>query len=178
MGSSKLLLPLDGEPLVRRAAGRALASGADQVVVVIPTEDAALRASLDGLPLTIVETLRSDATVSSSIHRGLDALDPDVASAVILLADMVRVSSTMLREVVATARRPGPPLVVSRYGEVLAPPLALPRRLFAELRSATGDGVGKVVVARHRSEAHLLDWPPESLRDVDTPEDYREALRG
>jgi molybdenum cofactor cytidylyltransferase len=176
MGEPKMLLPLDGEPLVRRSARRGLESGADEVVAVIPPGDAAIRSALDGLVLTIAERSSTNGPISDSIHAGLDAVRPDTTAVVILLADMVHVTSAMLREIVVAARAPDTPIVVSCYGDVNAPPLAFPHRLFPELRTATGDAVGKEVVARHRDEVRVLHWPPEALRDVDTPADYRDAL--
>ena len=39
--------------------------------------------------------------------------------------------------------------------------------------TGSAQGIGKAIVARHGAEACWLDWPPEALRDVDTPDDYR-----
>jgi hypothetical protein len=41
-----------------------------------------------------------------------------------------------------------------------------------------GEGCGKQVVRRHRSEAAALPWPPEALTDVDVPEDYERVNAG
>jgi CTP:molybdopterin cytidylyltransferase MocA len=76
---------------------------------------------------------------------------------------------------VDAARRDPAPLVVSRYGDVAAPPLLFRRALFDELLAWTGDGCGKAVVQRHWDEAAFLDWPPAALADVDTPEDFAAA---
>lgn len=93
-----------------------------------------------------------------------------------MLADMVQVTTPMLRDVVAALRESEAPLAVSRYGDVLAPPLLFRRALWPELLAWTGEGCGKAVVRAHQDEARMRDWPVEALRDVDTPEDY-ELLR-
>lgn len=173
MGAPKLLLPLDGETLLQRAVGRAVAAGAEQVVVVVPREAVAMHGLLAPLGVTVVEPLDGTGAMSASLHAGIGALAPAVTSAVVVLADMVHVTTAMLGDVVRAARRPGSPLVVSRYGGITAPPLAVPRRYFAEMLAARGEGIGKAIVARHGAEACWLDWPPEALRDVDTPDDYR-----
>jgi len=98
-----------------------------------------------------------------------------VGAAVVMLADMVLVTEQMLAAVVATARGSDAHLVVSRYGEVTAPPLLFRRALFGELLAWTGEGCGKTVVQRHRGEAAFVDWPPAALADVDTPEDFAAA---
>ena len=66
----------------------------------------------------------------------------------------------------------GAPLEVSRYGDVLAPPLLFTRALWPELLAWHGEGCGKAVVKAHAHEARMHDWPADALRDVDTPEDY------
>jgi len=73
---------------------------------------------------------------------------------------------------VDAARGNRAPLVVSRYGDVTAPPLLFRRALFDDLLAWTGEGCGKAVVQRHRDEAVILDWPAHALVDVDTPEDF------
>src|SRR6266516_3427620 len=79
------------------------------------------------------------------------------------------------RRAVAAARGTEAPLVVSRYGDVTAPPLLFRRALFGELLAWSGEGCGKTVVQRHRDEAVYLDWPAQALADVDTPEDFAAA---
>ncbi len=76
---------------------------------------------------------------------------------------------------VAETLRSDAPLVVSRYGDVTAPPLLFRRSLFAELLAWSGEGCGKAVVRRHLAEAVFVDWPTEALADVDTPEDLAAA---
>lgn len=176
MGAPKLLLSLDGETLLERAVGRAVAAGAEQVVVVVPRDAADMRALLAPLGVTVVEPREDSTAMSASLHAGIGALMPEVTAVVIVLADMIDVSTEMLREVMHAARQPGAPLVVSRYGNIQAPPLAVPRRYFAEVLAMHGEGVGKAIIARHQDEASWLDWPPGAHRDVDTPDDYR-AIR-
>jgi molybdenum cofactor cytidylyltransferase len=68
--------------------------------------------------------------------------------------------------------------VVSRYGDVKAPPLLFRRALFAELLAWHGEGCGKAVVQSHASEAAYHDWPLDALDDVDTPEDWARVAGG
>jgi molybdenum cofactor cytidylyltransferase len=68
-------------------------------------------------------------------------------------------------------------MVVSRYGDVNAPPMLYDRALFAELLSLPGEACGKEMVRRHRHEAAVLSWPEAALTDIDRPEDYQ-RVRG
>jgi molybdenum cofactor cytidylyltransferase len=172
MGRNKLLLPLAGEPLVRRACRRALAAGLHPLVVVVGHESERVRAALAGLDCCFAYNPDLGGTMSGSLHRGLEALPVDADGAVIMLADMVNVTENMLRAVALAAQTSAALLVSSRYGHTLAPPVLFRRALFAELLASAGEGCGKAVVERQREHALYVDWPPDALRDVDTPEEF------
>ena len=172
---NKMLLQLEGESLVRRAARRALAAGLAPVVVVIGHESERIRAELKDLPVTFAVNPDYTGPTSGSLHRGLEALGEGVGAAVVMLGDMVRVTQETLTMLVAAAQGTDAPLVVSRYGDVTAPPLLFRRALFPELLAWTGEGCGKTVVKAHSHEAMYVDRPVALLADVDTPEDFAAA---
>ena len=174
-GRSKMLLELEGEALVRRAARRAHDAGLSPVVVVLGHEAERVREQLGGLGCEYVVNPDFTGPTSGSLHLGLQRLDTEADAAVIMLGDMVHVSERMLTQLVVAACGSEAPLVVSRYGDVLAPPLLFRRALFDELLAWTGDGCGKAVVQRHRNEALFVDWSAALLPDVDTPEDLQAA---
>jgi molybdenum cofactor cytidylyltransferase len=174
-GRNKMLLELAGEPLVRRAARRALAAGLSPVVVVLGHEADRARTALAGLPVEITVNPDFTGPTSGSLHAGLDVLGVDVEAVVVLLADMVHVTDAALAELVTRIRTSDAPLVVSRYGDVTAPPLLFRRALFRELLAWTGEGCGKVVVQAHKHEALYVDRSAAVLLDVDTPEDFQAA---
>ena len=173
-GRNKLLLRLEGESLVHRAARRASRAGLAPLVVVLGHEADRVRAELADLPCDFALNLDFTGPTSGSLHKGLERLPPapGVGAAVVMLPDMVHVTEQMLAAIVAAAQGSDAPLVVSRYGDVTAPPLLFRRALFAELLAWTGEGCGKTVVQRHRAEAAFVDWPPAVLADIDTPEDF------
>src|SRR3989440_3723139 len=175
MGRNKMLLELEGEALVRRAARRALGAGLAPVVVVLGHEADRARAALAGLGVLTAHNPDFTGPTSGSLHAGLDTLGEDVEAAVVLLGDMVRVSEAALAELVRRAHTSDAPLVVSRYGDVTAPPLLFRRALFGELLAWTGEGCGKAVGQAHKHEALDVDWPAGVLVDVDTPEDFQAA---
>ncbi len=194
MGSNKLLLELDGEPVVRRAARTASAAGLDPVVVVTGHEHEAVTARLHGLGVSSVNNTEHAKGTHTSVAAGVSALSAstpggsapggsapgdDCKAAVVILADMPFVTAAMLREVVTLYRRSRPLLVVSRYGgDLTAPPILYDRSLFGEL-AAMDSRCGRAVVRRHLDEAVMADWPAEASRDLDRPADYeraREAL--
>src|SRR3989441_5587633 len=124
----------------RRAARRAIAAGLAPVVVVIGHEADRVRTELKDLPLEFAVNPDFTGPTSGSLHQGLNRLGPDVDAVVVMLGDMVRVSAETLGMLVAAARGTEAPLVVSRYGDVTAPPLLFRPALFPELLAWTGEG--------------------------------------
>jgi len=171
MGRNKLLIEIDGEPLVRRAAQRALLAGLEPVVVVVGFEAAQVRSALAGLSVSFAENADFTGPPASSLRVGLASLPPDTDGAVCLLADMVRVTERMLAVLAVTARRSGTPMVASRYGDVVAPPYLFRRELFGDVLEAAALGSGKVLVDRLRDRLVFVDWPESCLADLDTPDD-------
>ncbi len=171
MGRNKLLLELDGEPLLHRAARQALAAGLSPVVVVLGHEAERARAALGELACATVVNPRYEEGIVTSLRAGLDALPPSASAAIVQLADMPFVTAEMLAALVTRYRATTAPLVISDYEGVVAPPMLYDRTLFAELAAMDDGRCGKQVVQRHRHEAEVLAWPAVALADVDVPED-------
>jgi molybdenum cofactor cytidylyltransferase len=172
MGRNKLLLTVGGQPVVRRSVARAVAAGLDPVIVVLGHEAADAARQLAGLPCRPLLHPDYERGMASSLRAGIGTLPPDATGAVIMLADMPFVTTDMVTTLVRRYRTTGAPLVVSDYAGVVAPPVLYARALFTELLTLDGDGCGKQVIRRHRSEAVVVSWPAPRLADLDTPADY------
>jgi molybdenum cofactor cytidylyltransferase len=171
MGTNKLFLSLAGETVLQRAVRTATAAGLEPVVVVLGHESERARAALAGLRCLPVENPDFAQGINTSLRTGIAALPASAAAALVLLADMPFVTAEMLAAVVSRYREGSARLVVSNYAGVDAPPILYDRSLFPELRALKGDGCGKQVVKRHRSEAVQLAWPAGALTDLDLPAD-------
>ena len=170
MGTNKLLLEFEGEPLVRRAVRRALAAGLDPVIVVLGHEADKVRAALADLDCTFALTADVGGAMSGSLHAGLAQLPAHIEAAVVMLADMPHVTEDMLRALPARAAETNAPLVVSSYTCTHAPPILFRRALFEDLRASVGEGAGRTVVQRHLQEAAVSEWSATTVCDIDTPE--------
>lgn len=178
MGRNKMLLPLDGESILRRAVGRAVAAGLDPVVVVLGHDADRARGELAGIPCQPVVNPDYARGVNVSLRAGVAALPAGACAAVVMLADMPFVTTRMIETLVERYRETAAPLVISDYDGVNAPPILYDRSLFAELGAMEGEGCGKQVVKRHRGEAVTVPWPAEALADVDVPADYERVRAG
>ncbi|MFN7940790.1 MAG: nucleotidyltransferase family protein [Thermoanaerobaculia bacterium] len=176
MGSNKLLLELDGESLVRRAARRVLAANLSPLVVVVGHDADSVRRELADLDCRFVFNPDFPSGAATSLRAGIAALPADCDAVVVVLADMPRVTSEMIAAVAKRYRSASPRVVASAYGGVHAPPVLYDARLFAELRALSGGRFVERILTRHRQAAEIVDWPSERLADIDRPEDV-ERLR-
>jgi molybdenum cofactor cytidylyltransferase len=174
MGQPKGLLPGDRGTLLLDAVLPHLEAGITHVVLVLGA-DADLLLSAAGLPphpaLSVVRNPEWQEGLSSSLRCGLASCG-DAAAVLIALADQPEMTAARIRAV-CDAFAPGVPLVLP-VGPDGRPshPVLFARELFDELRAVRGDVGGREVVARHRARALEILAPP--LRDLDTPEDYRD----
>lgn len=172
MGANKLFFELEGETLLRRAVRAASAAGLDPVFVVLGHEAERAREALADLRCEAVLNPDYARGVNASLRAGIVCVPAEAAAAVVMLADMPFVTSAMIAALIEKFRGGDASLVVSQYGDVNAPPVLYARSLFEELRTVEGEGCGKQVVKRHRSEALIASWPEEALADLDVPEEY------
>lgn len=178
MGTNKLLLPVGGESLVRRAVRAAIEGGLDPVVVVLGHEAARVAVELGGLSCLAIANPRHALGLATSLDAGVAALPGDASAAAVLLADMPGVTAPMIRALLDVRRLTGAPAVAARYGGVVAPPVVYDAVLFPELRGAEGEGRGREVLSRHAGEVAFVEFPESALADVDRAEDLAAARGG
>ncbi|MFQ5703162.1 MAG: NTP transferase domain-containing protein [Gemmatimonadales bacterium] len=172
LGRNKLLLPLEGEPVLRRSVTSAMRAGLDPVIVVLGFEPDKARATLEGLSYKEVLNEQYEKGINSSVRLAIANVPDDAAAAVVMLPDMPFVTSEMLQTLVERYRSSTAPVVVSLYGDVNAPPTLHDRSVFAEFFGQEVQGCGRHIVRRHRDELEEVAWPADALDDLDVPGDY------
>lgn len=178
MGTNKMLLEIEGESLLHRAARRGLEAGLDPLFVVLGHEAERARQEIADLPCRPVINEEYERGISSSLRAGVAALPLECGAAVVFLADMPHVGPEMLAALVSHYAQTGARLVASQYGEVKAPPVLYDASLFPELSAVSDARCAQQVVMRHLDEAVVLAWPEERLEDLDRPEDLARLRSG
>ena len=171
MGRSKLLLPLEGQPLVRWSV-QALAPHVDTVFIVGPPDDRALRDALAGVAVRFVINPTPEAGQGSSIAVGVAALPTDTEAVVITLGDQPRLPHALVAEVIDVWRHAGKAIAAPVFRGIQGTPVVFGARVFDELRTLTGDAGARAVVRRDPARVATLAIDAPMPPDVDTPEDY------
>lgn len=178
---NKLLIPIDGVPLIRRMAETYLSAEAD-LHVVLGHEAELVRAALNGLPLTFVENPDfADGGQMSSVRAGIESLRDRLAdydAVLVALADQLALTSNDIRELCkAFTDHGGNFALIPYWGECRGNPVIFPPRLIAEILTERPETSPRQYLDRKPHLAMRYDAPNDHfVIDIDTPEDLRRYL--
>lgn len=173
MGQTKQLLPIDGQPMVRRVAQAACQAALAQVVVVVGAEAEDVAGALSGLELKIVHNPAWEQGMSTSLRAGLGALRPEIEAALIILADQPGLTPAVLEALVEAYLTSRAPIVAPFYRGRRGNPVLFARTLFAELGQVEGDRGGRALLVGYEGDVARIDLDDAAiLLDVDTRRDY------
>src|SRR5262245_22881887 len=113
MGQPKLLLPLAGEPMIRRVVREVSAAGFDEVLVVLGHEHERMLSALEGLVVRHAVNLHYASGMGSSFRTAVEHL-PDSEAAMFVLADQPFVTRAEFRAVLDAYREARPAIVCAR----------------------------------------------------------------
>lgn len=183
MGQPKLLLPYkDKESTIVSALVAALrAGGASPVVVVTAPEHADLQEWARGAGALVAVNPDPERGMLSSIREGIAFLGGAAGLAqrgeVVLVApaDLPALRPATVAELLWRRAAAGAPLAVPTYQDRRGHPLAIAPDLLPEIETLDLSIGLRELLDRHA--AAVLEVPvddPGAVRDVDTPEDYRD----
>jgi CTP:molybdopterin cytidylyltransferase MocA len=169
----KLLEPVEGEPLLRRSARRALATGV-AVICTLPPDRPERRAAVADLPLTLVEVPDAATGMAASLRAGLAALPRAAAGVMVLPADMPGFEVADLSRLLSLA--PDHPARILRGATAdgrPGHPVVFPADLFPALSVLSGDEGGRAVLRGQAGRVTLVRLPGDrAILDLDTPADW------
>ncbi|AXK65131.1 nucleotidyltransferase family protein [Burkholderia sp. IDO3] len=173
-GAHKLLLPVGGEPAVRRTACALLAAGPQELVVVTGFNGRAVIAALDGLPVRFQPNPRYAEGQMTSVAIGVASLSAPCSVVMICLADQVLLDPGDYRELVDAYR-------TMPHGSILVPecdgqrgnPVLFAASYATEVSSGHINPGCRKLIAEHPDEVFVYRAAHDRfVQDMDTPEDY------
>lgn len=172
MGQSKQLLPWKDGTLLTHAIKTAMASRVGHVYVVLGSDEIGHRNVIGKLPVTIVSNPNWELGMGSSLKAGLKA-GYHSDGVLVMVCDQPFVSPDHLNNIISHFEKTGQPVIASRYLDTAGVPALFGKKIFAELMTiGDHEGARKLIANKKGVELILL----ESGTDIDTQEDYRNAL--
>ena len=180
MKQLKALLPWQGSILLRHQVNALLEGGADRIVVVLGHRAGELQPLVEGVDgaLWVINPdymLGKTTSLKVGVAAAKEFRPRDL---LILNVDQPRQPATIQRVLDSHRRQPG--LITNpAYQGKGGHPIVISASLLEELAQVDEATFGlKAVTQRHEKEVNKVDLGiPEVLRDLNTPEDYQNALK-
>ncbi len=167
---NKMLIQVDGKPMVRHAVDAARDAGAAHIIVVTGHQPDELRdAAGDGV-IFIHNPEYADG-LSTSLRTGVSAVPDDCDGVLVALGDMPRVSADHLRRLVAAHDPDEGHLICvpTRHGK-RGNPVFWDRRFLDDMSALSGDVGAKHLIGEHDDSVVEIRMEDDAvLTDVDSP---------
>ncbi|WP_322015402.1 nucleotidyltransferase family protein [Paraburkholderia sp. J12] len=173
-GRHKLLLPVGGEPAVRRVVRAIVAARPEEVVVVTGFNGRAVFEALDGLDVRFQSNPRYREGQMTSVAAGVAALHAPCDAVMICLADQVLLEAADYRELIdAYASMPRGSILVPTFNGARGNPVLFAASYAPEVVSGHVNPGCRKLIAEHGDEVFLHDAAHDRFcADMDTPADY------
>ena len=181
MGRPKALLPIEGQRFIERIIRVLGLSRVGRTIVVLGHHAEQLRGQIEHLPVEIVINPDYQSGQLSSLQAAIRHIERDdrCAGMLVHLVDHPFIDVALVDKLIAGFFETKKLIVVPRYKEKRGHPVIFSRELFGELLNAPVDQGAKAVVNAHRQDTLEIDWQDEGITlDIDTPELYRQHVRG
>lgn len=174
---NKLVLPLQGKPLLRRTVETILASDITKLIVVLGHEADKARNALSGLA---VETVVNDDYRSgqmTSVHAGLSAIDETCDGVMICLTDQPLLTPQDLNDLIdGFANRTRGSILVPTWQDQRGNPILLAsEHLEAIVTGETNLGCRRLLEKHPEQISTLAMSNDHVVVDMDTPEAYEQV---
>jgi molybdenum cofactor cytidylyltransferase len=173
-GRHKLLLPVGGEPAVRRVVRAIVAAQPQEVVVVTGFNGRAVFEALDGLNVRFQSNTRYREGQMTSVVAGVAALQAPCDAVMVCLADQVLLEAADYRELVeAYASMPHGSILVPMFEGTRGNPVLFAASYAPEVMSGHVNPGCRKLIDEHRDEVFLHEAAHDRFCvDMDTPTDY------
>lgn len=171
-GRDKLMEDVGGQPLLRRVAEQAMASGLP-VTVALPPDRPARSTALHGLTVTIVTVPDPTQGMAASLTASLSQI-PTGAGIMLLLADLPELTTDDLAQLITLWQAESQAILRGAAADgTPGHPVLFPPDLRDDLMTLKGDEGARSVLVRHRARLRLVPLPDQhATTDLDTPEDW------
>lgn len=178
MGQNKLLLPLNGKPLIENVLNALSAADvAEQVIVLGHKLEEIVEVIKPRLGrVKIALNVDYEKGMVSSFQTGLIVLSK-VDAAFLILSDQPILDSALLKTMIQKMEKNEGTLIVNPiHNGKKGHPLLFRRQLFGEIMMLNETQTIRDVVHAHTDKLVTVEAPEWSIMDIDTPEDYTRII--
>ncbi len=170
--ANKMLVEVEGIPMIVHAARAMLASNASPIVVVLGHQSERVERTLSDQNVMFVRNPDYRGGLSTSLRAGLAALPKECDGAVVALADMPGIHPDDINMLINEFDPiSGQSIIVPTHGGKRGNPVIWARRFFSDISAVSGDvGARHLIGANIDQVIEVETDNPGVLIDLDTPE--------
>jgi molybdenum cofactor cytidylyltransferase len=150
-------------------------AGVDEIIVVIG--DIQPQALPEGLAASMRITHNPEASKTemlTSLQVGIRCLSPESDAFLVVLGDQPQIQRGVIQELISTFHGTGSEIIVPSYKMRRGHPWLASRRIWKDILALEESQTLRSFLADHNSKIFYLNVQTDSiLKDIDTPEDYR-----
>ena len=175
MGQSKVLLPwANGKTIIEHIIDQLTLARIDQITVVTGDHAAEVGALAEKRGAQVVfNSSYKTGEMLSSLKAGLRAQPANVAAALVVLGDQPRIQPKIVGQVTMAYAEGRGDLIAPSYQMRRGHPILIDRRYWGELLALADDAQPRDIINQY-AVTHINVDTDSVLRDVDTPDDYRQ----
>ena len=172
--NNKLLLNVDGIPLVRKSAINILNSNVTSMTVVTGFDENKIVNALSGLNVNFVKNINFREGLSSSLKAGLANITPTPSAVIICLADMPKIQPEHINQLIENFDPlKGWEICIPTNNGKRGNPVLIGSRFFPYIFETSGDFGAKQVIKQHSDKIVEVEIGTSDIHfDIDTQDEY------
>ena len=172
--NNKLLLNVDGIPLVRKSALNILNSNVKSMTVVTGFDENKIVNALSGLNVNFVKNINFREGLSSSLKAGLANITPTPSAVIICLADMPKIQPEHINQLIENFDPlKGWEICIPTNNGKRGNPVLIGSRFFPYIFETSGDFGAKQVMKQHSDKIVEVEIGTSDIHfDIDTQDEY------
>ena len=172
--NNKLLLNVDGIPLVRKSAINILNSNVTSMTVVTGFDENKIVNALSGLNVNFVKNINFREGLSSSLKAGLANITPTPSAVIICLADMPKIQPEHINQLIENFDPlKGWEICIPTNNGKRGNPVLIGSRFFPYIFETSGDFGAKQVMKQHSDKIMEVEIGTSDIHfDIDTQDEY------
>ena len=172
--NNKLLLNVDGIPLVRKSAINILNSNVTSMTVVTGFDENKIINALSGLNVNFVKNINFQEGLSSSLKAGLANITPTPSAVIICLADMPKIQPEHINQLIENFDPlKGWEICIPTNNGKRGNPVLIGSRFFPYIFETNGDFGAKQIMKQHSDKIVEVEIGTSDIHfDIDTQDEY------
>jgi molybdenum cofactor cytidylyltransferase len=184
MKVNKLFLPWGRETVFEHCFNTLLRSKVREIIVVLNKQNEEMKDWFDKRSASTTKKVKVTVNpryrrgMSTSIHKGLQVMDPRSEGILISLGDQPLLRTRTINVLLRAFQQRKEGIVVPSFKGMRGHPVIFHRMFRKELLQLRGDTGGKSILLKYSKQIKTLPVRSEGvIKDIDTREAYQQALR-